>query len=343
MRTIQPALIGLAMLGACGSGQTAEPTAVVTATASNDNEPPVAATGGYEVHEWGLASGALGGAPLQLLGLPPPPAPPMSTRAPILYIRLLGDSTVTFTASVHVPNGSVTEHWPAAERIEGGVRWRDVRAERNGCSGTYPAAGGPECAAAGDGQCESARLRDLEAADAACLTIGGQTYNHLFYRGNAGSPSMPLEFQPGPGGTISVTNRGGASVGELLRVVRGPGQTLVTVTPIPGPGQRATLPPPTSAADLERARQSIGAGLRELGMSGPETQAFERAWLSELFDPTTGPARETRRGPARDMSNSEAILYWLPEASAAELATLSFEPAPRAVRRAFLVRLAISP
>ena len=131
--------------------------------------------------------------------------------------------------------------------------------------------------------------------------------------------------------------------GELVRVIRTPSQTFVAMVPIPGPGQSVALPPPTSDADLGRARQSIGVGLRALGMSEQEGQAFERAWLSELFDPTTEAARSARREPARDMSNTDAILYWLPEASAAELATLTFEPAPQAVRRAFLVRLAIAP
>lgn len=307
----------------------------------NPNSTP-AATARYEVHEWGLATGSIGSGPFQLSTRPAPPPPvPMITRAPILYVHLLDGTSITFDLTVSVPNGDVTEHWPTAELSSEGVRWTSVRADPDSCHGTYPALGGPECSSVSDGNCEAAELAALEVSDAACLTVGGAGYNHLFYRGTPGSPAMPLRLQPAADGAVEVSNVGGTPVGNLLRVVRGPTATFAVVVPVPAPGASVTVPRPTNSNDIDRARRSIGEGLRALGMSSNEAQAFERAWMSELFEPTnTTRTRELTRGRRRLRPTTlDTLLYWLPEASADELARLNFEPPPIRVRRALLVRI----
>lgn len=67
-RAIRKAVIAIALLGGCGSDQSSQTTSP-SGQGSNQNQPS-GAVARYQVHEWGLATGALGDGRVRLSGLP---------------------------------------------------------------------------------------------------------------------------------------------------------------------------------------------------------------------------------------------------------------------------------
>lgn len=328
----------------------------------------------YEVHEWGLVGvDALPGAaagPATVAAVPwasPPPlaghgpginlAFPMNGAGlgkPILYVHLAdGTDEITFRARVTLPpQGTIAEHWP--ERTldaPGTVTWSDVRAHRGECRPrTYPSLTDFPCN--GREGCEAAELAKYETSDGACLTAAGRDYDHLFYRGELATFGAPLVLTRGANGAVVASNPTSELIGPfVVRVVVARGRLSVLVSDAVGEGGEVSIPSPAAspapasatrgAAARAAGTQALVSGLRAAGLTEPEIEAFGRAWWDEIFR-TTG-AGAGRRGylgtspsPPRD-----ELLYWLPQGSADRAAVLSFEPTPRAVRRALLVRQAL--
>lgn len=323
--------------------------------------PPAPAPAAYEVHEWGLLSldsppGAPPG-PAVLAAVPARPAAPtpnvpfpriprINTREitvdkPVLYVHLdEGTDELTFQARVAMPAGGVlVEHWP--ERTldaEGTVTWSGVRAHRGECRPRrYPTL--TEFPCNGLEGCEAATLAQYETSDGACLTASNRDYDHLFYRGQLPTFEAPLALERAADGAVVARNPTGEMIGPfVVRVTVRAGRLSVLVSDAVGEGGEVTIPSPTAhpapqsamtgAAARAAGIEALVAGLRGVGLTEPEIDAFARAWWNEIFS--------TRRAPPRD-----ELVYWLPQGLADRAAVLRFEPQPRSVRRALLVRQAL--
>jgi len=339
-----PLALTAAMVAGCANcGGTAEP-ATETPLRSDPPVEPVT----YEVHEWGLVRG--NAADQVMLSGPHAQAPqalvPMPMAKPVLYFHRVGDGPLTVSTSVTIPHGNIVEHWPPATPDGASISWPGVGVTSGHCQGsTYPARSQPPCDQLSDG-CEAAELRNVETDDADCLQdAAGARWNHLFYRASVTEPPpLPLTIETLPGGRLRVTHRGEqALAGDLLRLRHpggnAPADAALVVSP-PSPGQSIELDAP--AGPVAAAADALSQTLQTAGLTEPEARAFRRAWDGALFAlETTRAAGESvtatitteapMASPARPPWTS--LVYVLPESTADAMATLSFEPAPRAVRR----------
>lgn len=330
----------LVLLQACG-GST--PTAATPAEDEAVQPAPVAEASGppsYEVHEWGLIDVAPGGATEVAAG-PGRPAPAMTVRKPVLYVRLdEGVDTIRFGARVEIPGGSIVEHWPAGQVSGAVLEWPEIEArvcapaaEREPVRDTRML--GRACDTP-DGYCEVDDLPGYVADGSACLRVAGAEATLLFYRGALSSVTLPYRVSRSPSGEVVVeaTRALPAPVGDLWRVRHMPGAGTAVARVTPPTSGAATLGEP-EVTGAEGARARLAADLETLGLTTAEGDAFLRAWTEALF----GPSNEaTARRAARV---TEEVLYWLPREDADRIAPLTLTPAPRALRRAILVRVAI--
>lgn len=351
----------LVLLGGCSCRQrpATEPETPSPEAETPAPEPEVAAPS-YEVHEWGLINVAPEGteyaagpgqpAAIQDLGL-------QGFGKPVLYFHLAEDSP-SFDVRVDVALRSfrLGEHYPRSEADERNVTWSG-RLEHASCSGerTYPAPESELCQGTGDGYCESAELADYETADHSCFHIGDAEWPLLFYRGlpEEQRPALPLELRISEGeARAQRAHEDAESIGKIWYIVD---EEVRAVVDWPAPGESIAL---TGEAP-ENPRALMHAELLEHGLSEEEAQAFGRAWFETLFGPedvigvvgtgrggggtgegTLGLGNRGGSGGlvADNPSPVHRLVYWLPEQNHEAMAHLEFDPAPRAVRRATLVR-----
>ncbi len=348
--------LSLTLLFALACGGTEEPSTTPTDSPATEAQSNTAGEGetpaeeadppAYDVHEWGLIDLAPGlvevaagsGSTPQRGRIGPGPM-----RKPVLYVHLADHRPVTFSASVGA-NSEFAEHWPGT-LIDGRVlTWPRITAAPGNCTGlTYPTQQSPECQDPPDGYCELADLRFYESRDSACLTMGEETYNHLFYRTRGQHYEAPIDVRR-VDGHIEITNAGiddaarsslhatASSVFYIRRHEVGSRERVVAARlPMPGQGETARFEEANAqvAAQAERElREALAYG----GLTHGESQAFERAWFAELFqNGRTGGAPLVR----------ESILYVLPESIVERFSNLNFDPEPRFVKRVFLVRMSI--
>jgi hypothetical protein len=328
-----------------------------TPTPSAPPPPPSPVT--YEVHEWGLVRGAAGDRVLLSGPHVDPPAVPMAK--PVLYFHREGEGALVVDVEVHMVSGRIAESWPTTgEPPAASVAWHRVTIEEGSCRGSrYPTFGEPPCSHAGVGvECEATALASVETDDSDCLVWphspldDGPTlaWNHLFYRGEIpGAPPVPLRIEPLPDGTLRVTSTTRDPIpGRLVRVRRGNGvpavADAVAIASPPAPGAIIVIPAPTEPPSS--GAPALAEGLRAAGLTGPEIDAFRRAWDTTLFGTTETASAESPRGavtttpvaasPMPIPVATTSLVYVLPASAADALSTLSFTPPPRAVRRAIV-------
>lgn len=358
-------MILLALGTACGSEQEQAPVSVEP-TETEAQETPESETAeaesaesetvAYELHEWGLLDVAPDGhfelaagpgdpqpatptatptpstTPTPSIPTPPPVVqqpvrpPTGGRRKPVVYVH--ADAPVEFQLEVRT-SGPVAEHWPPTTVEDQRIRWL-VAAEPGACtSGSYPSADSPQCADAPDGYCELADLPGYETADGACLTVDGQTWDHLFYRSGGTAPTLPLRVSSSDG-EVSIENVSLASPqGGVYRFSRTGTETLVQRIDMPAVGATATMAQGTTSPGV---REELSGLLRSGGLTNDEARAFEQAWFDELFDNgSTGGAPIVE----------DAIIYILPMAHLDPVSELIAEPAPTQIKRMFWVRVSV--
>lgn len=348
----------LLLLGcSCGGGSATTPAPSTTPPTS---VAPTSASGApvdVEVHEWGLLRAEAGDV-LRIGAVSPPIAfSPMVMEKPVLYFHTSAPTTLR-TASVRIEGGSIAESWPfVASSTE--ARWTDVRLDPTAaCAASpLPTAADLPCAALAAGDtCEATGLAVVRAADAACVSVGGTTDGFLFYRARVERFTPPLVFERIAGtDRVRVTNEGDLPIpGELVRIERGYGwaRTLSVAPPAPhasievgadfDAAARVTETP-VATEDLVEEERMVGpstvtpgqAALRRslaaLGLSPAEQDAFLAAWGDALFGRPGEVLVEQSPPP------TTSFVSFLPEARAAALAPLSFDPPVRAVHRAMAV------
>ena len=292
------------------------------------------------------------------------PRPPVDTRPenrrpmrkPVLYIHLAEDgeggrrAPPVISASVRVAGGRILEHFPPTLTGEDSVRWSNIVLQRAACTGlSYPLATEAMCAAAPDGVCEVAELGEYETDDSACLLIDERRTNHLFYRGETSSLALPVTLtRRADGRGIDATLPPGSDAIDVMRIAREPDRVRTERVHLDG-GATTTIAYPeggpqcaandddcriesmrTSRSRSDHVRSFVHGGLSEAGLTAAESEAFDRAWLEALL--TLDAA-----GP-RDM-----VIYFLPREALDAAIPLDFQPAPDAVRRAMLIRVALDP
>lgn len=342
-----------------------------------DGGPSTSAASSYEVHEWGLIRGAPGD--VLTLGAVAPLAPVEPTVAdkPLLYFHADGPVTLN-EVSVSTPGGSVLETWPLAQIGAGNasLSWSDVSLHPSSlCEPSpLPGAGDAPCSTLPAGSfCESAGLATVRTDDAACVRFGDSVDRFLFYRAASRSFTLPLRFsRTKVYEDVLVMNDGDLPIpGVLVRISSDGGSTRTLIAKPPAPHASAIIGhdfDKTVSSDGKAAfnglaiaddktvmdesiprrtlfgpgRDGIRSTMRELGMTQPEIDAFVRAWDAALFggQPVVD---EDRRSSDGERAARETFVYFLPVESIDGIAKLHFDPAPRAVKRAFAVWSVLRP
>lgn len=322
----------LLVLGACGSPPSPAEAPPPRSAAPAPPTPP-----SYEVHEWGLVRRVF---PDRVVVSGPRnlQAVPMPVAKPVLYFHRDGDGPLSIDVHVSMPSGHVAEHWPLTtrERAPRSIRWEGVALVEGSCRGArYPSASDAPCYALDF--CEAAELANVETDDGDCVNVGGEPFDHLFYRGEVTSPpSFPLELAL-EGEVLRVTHRGREPIpGRLVRVRRS--GAVVSVVDPPRPGGSVVLPTPATPNGV--GAHALRGSLEAAGLTAAEAEAFARAWDEELFGTLTASVATIPPATVAAMpmgpSPDDALLYVLPPSHADALATLRFDPPPRAVRRAIV-------
>ncbi|MFO0552124.1 MAG: hypothetical protein U0271_27305 [Polyangiaceae bacterium] len=332
-----------------GSGQP-QTSAAASSSASSGLAP------GYEVHEWGLVraepAGPKGVDKVRIGGVAPPVPPEIFiVTKPVLYFR--ADAPMTLkSVTVRAPGGTIPETWPLATpgSDEHTVEWTDVSIDPlSACPfSRLPRKTDPPCSklAAGE-ECESLGLAAVRSVDASCVRVAGKTDSYLFYRITTDALTPPLRFKRGEDGRFEVTNEGDEAVpGTLLRIETTQARTRTLSVRPPAPhrtivvGQGFPTSEPGPAVDEQSlpiprvvvgtGREDLRASLREQGLAETEIDAFMKTWDETLFgSPSTGGFRPIQPGTS--------FLYFLPEAMLERAAQVTFDPPPRAIRRACAV------
>jgi hypothetical protein len=345
---ISLALWALAFVS-CGSPSSEQPppSSPSPSEPAPASDPTPASAVEVELHEWGLVDHALATGAVELATGPGEPARPMPMRKPVIYAHLAdGVDRAELSVAATVAGGQVLEHWPAPV-IEGPtVRWPHVVVTRGACAGhDDPSAVAREASQrdalsycrAPDGFCEVRELATYRTTDHDCLEVGGAVASLLFYRATASPEGLPITATLGADGALVITARRSMSgaPGALLRIREASDGVYLARTGPPGVGQSVTLASPTEPLRAADERAALDRDLRALGMTASESEAFLRAWASELL---AGPSASGRRA-ARWSGPRDILLYWLPEDAVTALSALAIEPATVRVRRAFLVRV----
>lgn len=357
--------------GSTGAAANGRGTARVEPSPAGDGSIPVLGAQQYEVHEWGLMRQG----PNDVLDVgavaPPVRSEPLVVDKPVLYFHS-GSPMQLARVEVHA-SGDIIEHWPlTASGTPRVVAWRGVgldtarRAGTPACAGSgYPSATEPPCTNLARGEtCESIGLGPL-AALATCVQVGGTTHPFLFYRSRTRAFTPPLRVVRTASGELRATNTGRFAIpGSVVVIRRRGGGTVAHAFVPPAPQQTSLLTQragddeddettadmPVMPSDVEAGRRAVRSTMRGLGLTDGEIDAFLRAWDAQLFERrtlaqnvTTDELALDRRGPITDIPSPppDAVLYFLPAATCDSVSTLSFEPAPRAVRRALAVWSAV--
>lgn len=351
-RTISAIL--LSTLLACSASPSSKDPIEPTAPSS---PPAPAGSANFEVHEWGLLR-AQAGDVLQLGAVGPRHVEALMADKPVLYFHAPEALTLA-SVEVQLPSavkGSLLETWPLAQGSATNARWSNVALGALGgaaCNPSpLPSAAEPPCSGLPKGSyCEAADLAAVRTKDASCVRVGTSEEQLLFYRAELRGFTLPLRFKRGSSPSdVRIENLGSLPIpGSIVRIDRNGDTITTTLLPAPAPqttdDKRSNDEVADKSTDGERAIPTVkGDGVQairdtmgQLGMTAEETQAFLRAWGDTLF----GPRVSDGIIADRPMAPQTTFLYFLPEASTAQIAELRFEPAPSSLRRAFAVWVAL--
>ena len=315
----------LCVLVACGGPEqpTPEPT-----------EPTEPADTPYDLHEWGVLTVSPGVVELAAgPGRRAPPAfdPNMVVEKPIIYVHAA--ARARFSLQVRLGEGyALAERWPGSGTP---IAWQ-VDANPGDCG--QPIAYPTECESA-DGYCESRELAAYEARDAACLRLGEGNASLLFYR---------LRAEPSAVASLPVTIESGRATASSARTAwrvrqdaRGVQTWRIDLT------TQGVEIQDDSAQGAPHAAAWMHRELGRRGLTDQERSAFERAWWAAFFGMVSAEMpdaveRSVEETPPMEedipRATSDVLLYFLEDSEITSIARLDATPAPRHIRRAFVVR-----
>jgi hypothetical protein len=281
---------------------------------------------GLTVHEWGTftsIAGPMGNAIAWLplagasdlpcfvhhLNVPVSPKTTMYSlvrmETPVLYFYTPKPQTV----SVHVdfPQGLITEWYPKAASVQGGlIDWRDVQLSPEGDT-HFPAG------------TAASHYYAARETDAAPLEVAGEREKLLFYRG-AGNFNVPVEpvFE---GTSLRLRNTGAAPIPVALVFENRGGAMGYRV--LRGLTGAASVDPPNLASNPAAVRRELSAALQEMGLYPKEAEAMLATWGDSWFE------------------EGMRVFYLAPRAFVDGVLPLEVKPAPRQTVRVFVGRIEV--
>ena len=352
------AIIALVLV-ACGSPPpppTSESAAALPPVSVVSAEPEAPQTmAAYELHEWGVIDVPISGELHVTSGperriLPPPVVGTAHARKPVIYVHLLdGAAEATFGLRVTLARGGAFRELSPQGTVTGEtLAWSQIVARREHCDTNahlnLPIVSGHPACDTVDHVCEARELALYDAPSAACVTVGDETAGLLFYRAASPASALPITATRAADLTLSVTANASlvGSSGGLLRISHSlagrsvPAAMTIARAAFPTVLATVTIAAPTDPLVRADAISELRRGLTERGLSDDEASAFLTAWDCELFgtDPTLPAHAGTVLHPLVD-----SLLYFLPPGAVDGVARLDATPPPRAVHRAFLVRV----
>jgi len=361
-------LVGLVFVWLVACGDDSAPVTV---------PPPPTPTPTYELHEWGLLAYHVAAEHETILAA----ASPLVERPPgyiapswggggggvgykpVIYVHLGPDTDhVDLELAVHAPGGGrFVETFPLAQSEGETIRWHQLQAVRSpaeGCGARYPHTpdGRPVDCWSSDSYCEAENGASYEATDGACLRfwtidIHAPRYDYLLYRVAMGRTALPVSVARADDGTLTMTSSASAPASlEVFRITRSLDDATFTAAVFQAPAAGQSTPVPTSdAAQTTGVLDRILAGVTDAGLTVPERDAFAHAWHDAIVpQPDEGTTRSRFAYPGRDQlapvarPPTDALYYWLPIDAANAALPIDATPAPSALHRALLVRIALS-
>jgi hypothetical protein len=157
--------------------------------------------------------------------------------------------------------------------------------------------------------------------------------NNLFYRANERAPLLPFEVSI-TSETVEVTHARATDLVGPIVYLHDDGQVFASVTPPPAIGRHVSLSRPTGSVDA--AKDAIDRAMAESGLTEEERDAFDRAWEASLYG--RGVAKKS---PKTQPALVDYILFVVPASLVDGVSTISISPAPKAIKRFILVRMAV--
>jgi hypothetical protein len=229
-------------------------------------------------------------------------------ETPVLYFYT--DRELDVSARVGFPEGRITEWYPAAHDLGGGIDWGrfhllpDAKLElrtESAPSHYYPA-------------------RATDAAIVRLCTDRGPEYEKfLFYRG-VGSFALPIAATL-DGDRIHLVNTHQDAIGTVIVFDNRAGKIGVSV--IDRLGHEATIARPKASASLDQALSALERVLRAQGLYEKESQAMLATWRDSWFE------------------DGLRVFYVLPRAETDRVLPLSIDPQPAELVRVLVGRTEI--
>lgn len=345
-------LVVAVLVSACGGGGEATGAGETPGTEATD--PP---SGGpvYDLHEWGVVAVRPGS--FEVAAGAGRPVMELNVDKPVLYVHSEETAEFPVSVTVHLPDSlRAAENFPPTELTP--LRWR-AQVGSAGCRGTYPGGSDGLDARCIDGYCEVYELAQYETTDARCLTVGNAQAPLLFYRLWAPNapPALPLAVALDGDDVVVTRQAPRGTLGSLIRITRQGSSVLTTVTPLGDRVNTLRIGPPTAPAQV--GYDALRAALSEQGLTQPESAAFLRGWQDSLFGDSVPVAQDVDRlddvvpvdrpvaddemadrdgeriGMPRDQ---DVLIYWLSPEAIDPIARIEATPAPRHLRRVFMVR-----
>jgi hypothetical protein len=155
--------------------------------------------------------------------------------------------------------------------------------------------------------------------DASPVEVKGEREKFLFYRGVAGFDS-PIHATLAGDGTVTVTNRAGAEIPQVMLFTRHGSQIGYHVHARLGANQQVTLDRPAADRPLDAVTQELERTLVEQGLFVKEAKAMIATWRDSWFEDGT------------------RVFYIVPPSTVDAVLPLSVNPAPKSIVRVFVGR-----
>jgi hypothetical protein len=206
---------------------------------------------------------------------------------------------------VAFPRGVITDWYPQAKHLSGGIEWPSIKVEPN-TSPAMPVETGPS------------RYYAARGTDGAPITVGDEHEKFLFYRG-VGNLQVPLSARVTGDGKIAVENRGSEPVPTVILFENRAGRLGYRNA---GAVQDAvTLDSPVLDGSLPTLRTELETALIAQGLFPKEAQAMVETWRDSWFEEGT------------------RLIYIVPSRAADAFLPLQIDPAPSQTARVFVGRI----
>jgi hypothetical protein len=234
-------------------------------------------------------------------------------ETPVIYFYAPGDTRVDVRVRFRggaitelFPPGSVSTDYPDNGSLPiGSIRWPNV-AVRPASETDFPVESGPS------------HYYQARETDAAPVVSSGARERFLFYRG-VGMFAPSLSAAVAGDGSVFVTSRSAAPIGDVVLFENRSGATASTIVHVDG--DRAIIAPPAPQAEGSLPLAEVEHLLVENGLFDREAHAMVETWRDSWFE------------------EGARLIYIVPRAFVDSILPLDIKPAPSALTRVFVGRM----